>query len=187
MEERHYELIFICRPDTPDADLDKLIGTLEHAAAEKQAKFEKVEKWGRKRMAYRVKKLREGIYTYISVRSTHGELIKELERRLKVADPVIKYMTIRIDEEMKRQQKLARHREKRAARRPRKQAAPAGGAPSAAPSGGGTSGGTSGGTGGGTTGGATGGTSGGTTGTPPGTPPAAPASGGSEPSSPAAG
>ena len=135
MEERLYDLIFITRPDTPDADLDKLIGTLEHAAAEKQAKFEKIEKWGRKRMAYRVHKLREGIYTYISVRSTHGELIKELERRLKVADPVIKYMTIRIDEEMKRQQKLARHRENRAARRPKKQAAaPSGNAPSAPPS-----------------------------------------------------
>jgi small subunit ribosomal protein S6 len=158
MEERLYDLIFITRPDTPDADLDKLIGTLEHAAAEKQAKFEKIEKWGRKRMAYRVHKLREGIYTYISVRSTHGELIKELERRLKVADPVIKYMTIRIDEEMKRQQKLARHREKRAARRPKKQAAaPSGNAPSAPPS------------------------------APPSTPPAPASSGGGEQNAPAAG
>jgi small subunit ribosomal protein S6 len=73
-------------------------------------------------MAYRVRKLREGFYVYMSIRSNHGELIKELERRLKVADPVIKYLTIRIDEEMKRQQKLAKHRERRAARRPRKPA-----------------------------------------------------------------
>jgi small subunit ribosomal protein S6 len=122
MEERLYDLIFICRPDTPEAEVDKLVATLEHTVADKSAKIEKIEKWGRKRMAYRVRKLREGFYVYMSIRSNHGELIKELERRLKVADPVIKYLTIRIDEEMKRQQKLAKHRERRAARRPRKPA-----------------------------------------------------------------
>jgi len=136
MEERLYDLIFISRPDTPEADIDKLIATLEHSAAEKSAKLEKIEKWGRKRMAYRVHKLREGYYVYMLIRSSHGELIKELERRLKVADPVIKYMTIRIDEEMKRQQKLAKHRERRAARRPRKPApAPAAGEQSASAAG----------------------------------------------------
>jgi small subunit ribosomal protein S6 len=131
MEERLYELIFICRPDTPEADIDKLIATLEHSAGEKEAKFEKIEKWGRKRMAYRVHKLREGFYVFMSIRTNHGELVKELERRLKVSDPVIKYMTVRIDEEMKRQQKLAKHRERRAARRPRKPSPAA--APPAAP------------------------------------------------------
>jgi small subunit ribosomal protein S6 len=122
MEERQYDLIFICRPDTPESDVDKVISTLEHAAAEKGGKIEKTEKWGRKRMAYRVQRLREGFYVYMVVRSTHGELVKELERRLKVADPVIKYLTVRLDEEMKRQEKLKRHRERRAARRPRKTA-----------------------------------------------------------------
>ena len=122
MEERQYDLIFICRPDTPEPDVDKVISTLEHAAAEKGGKMEKTEKWGRKRMAYRVQRLREGFYVYMVVRSTHGELVKELERRLKVADPVIKYLTVRLDEEMKRQEKLKRHRERRAARRPRKTA-----------------------------------------------------------------
>jgi small subunit ribosomal protein S6 len=64
--------------------------------------------------------VREGFYVYMVLRSTHGELIKELQRRLKVSDPVIKYLTIRLDEELKRQQKFARRRERRAARRPRK-------------------------------------------------------------------
>jgi small subunit ribosomal protein S6 len=120
MEERLYDLIFICRPDTPETDIDKILSTLEHAAAEKETKIEKTEKWGRKRMAYRVHKLREGYYVYMSLRTTHGELVKELERRLKVADPVIKYLTVRLDEELKRQAKLKAHRERRAARRPRK-------------------------------------------------------------------
>jgi small subunit ribosomal protein S6 len=136
MEDRLYELIFISRPDTPEADIDKLITTLEHTGGDNAAKFEKIEKWGRKRMAYRVHKLREGYYVFMSIRTNHGELIKELERRLKVSDPVIKYLTVRIDEEMKRQQKLAKHRERRAARRPRKpapSAAPTPAAPPAAP------------------------------------------------------
>ncbi len=123
MEERQYDLIFICRPDTPEAEIDKVIATLEHAAAEKGAKIESVNKWGRKRMAYRVAKLREGFYVYMVVRSSHGEVVKELERRLKVADAVIKYLTVRLDEELKRQTKLQKHRERRAARRPRKTAA----------------------------------------------------------------
>lgn len=127
MEERQYDLIFICRPDTPEADIDKVISTLEHAATEKGSKIEKTEKWGRRRMAYRVRKLREGFYVYMVLRSTHGEVVKELERRLKVSDAVIKYLTVRVDEELKRQQKLQRHRERRAARRPRKTApAPSG-------------------------------------------------------------
>jgi small subunit ribosomal protein S6 len=76
-------------------------------------------------MAYRVAKQREGFYVYFSLRSTKGELIKELERRLKVSDVVIKYMTIRLDEEIKRQQKLVAHRQHRARRRPRKPVAAA--------------------------------------------------------------
>jgi small subunit ribosomal protein S6 len=130
MEDRLYEVIFISRPDTPEAEIDKIIATLQHAAEEKSAKLEKIEKWGRKRMAYKVHKLREGYYVAISLRTSQGELIKELERRLKVSDPVIKYLTIRIDEDLKRQQKLAKHRERRAARRPRKPAP----APSSPPS-----------------------------------------------------
>ena len=82
MEERQYDLIFICRPDTPEPEIDKVIATLEHAATEKGGKIESVNKWGRRRMAYRVQKLREGYYVYMVVKSSHGEVVKELERRL---------------------------------------------------------------------------------------------------------
>lgn len=123
MEERLYDLIFICRPDTPEPEIDKLIATLQHAVDEKQAKLEKIEKWGTRRLAYRVKRLREGFFVYLLLRSSHGELLKELERRLRVSDAVVKYLTIRLDEEIKRQEKFTRRRERRAARRPRKLAA----------------------------------------------------------------
>jgi len=122
MEERLYDLIFICRPDTPEAEADKVLAALEHSAVEKGGKVEKMEKWGTRRLAYRVHKHREGQYFFMQLRGTQGEMIKELERRLKVADPVIKYLTVRLDEEIKRQKKLVHRRERRAARRPRKSA-----------------------------------------------------------------
>lgn len=127
MEERLYDLIFICRPDTPEPEIDKIIATLEHAATERGGKVEKTEKWGTRKLAYRVAKNREGFFVYLVLRSTQGEMVKELERRLKVADPVIKYQTIRLDEEIKRQQKLVKRRERRAARRPRKSVGAPGG------------------------------------------------------------
>jgi len=123
MEERLYDLVFILMPATPEEEIAKIISTLEHTAAEHGAKVEKVDRMGTRKMAYRVAKQREGYYVHMSLRSDRGELIKELERRLKVADPVIKYLTVRLDEELKRQAKLVARRETRARRRPRKQAA----------------------------------------------------------------
>jgi small subunit ribosomal protein S6 len=120
MEERIYDLIVIFRPDTPETDIDRIVATLEHTAGEKGAKFDKIEKWGVRRLAYRVSKLRQGSYLYLAFRSTDGDVIHELERRLKVSDAVIKYQTIRLDEEFKRQQKYTRRREQRVARRPRR-------------------------------------------------------------------
>jgi len=132
MEERLYDLIFICRPDTPEEEVNKVVTTLEHVVAERGGKVEKLEKWGTRKLAYRVSKNREGFYVYLMLRGSQGEMIKELERRLKVSDPVIKYLTVRLDEDLKRQHKLTARRERRAARRPRKPATqPA--APPAAP------------------------------------------------------
>ena len=132
MAERLYDLIFICMPTTPEEEVAKIVHTLEQTAAEHGGKVEKVERWGTRKMAYRVAKQREGLYVYLALQSTQGDLIKELERRLKVSDAVIKYMTVRLDEEIKRQQKLVSHREHRARRRPRKPAVAAA-APAAPP------------------------------------------------------
>lgn len=125
MEERLYDLVFITRPDTPEEEIDKLLATLQESAGSLGGKFEKVEKWGVRKLAYRVQRNREGFYVLLVIRGSQGEMVKELERRLKVADPVIKYMTVRLDEDIKRQGKLGLRRERRAARRPRKAATPA--------------------------------------------------------------
>jgi small subunit ribosomal protein S6 len=129
-QERLYDLIFIARPATPEEDIKKVITGIEHTCAEKGGKIEKTEHWGTRRLAYKVAKHREGIYVYQQIRTSHGELMAELERRLRVQDVVIKYLTIRLDEDLKLQKKLGDRRDKRAARRPRR-------TPSAPPSGGG--------------------------------------------------
>jgi len=124
MEERLYDLVFIIRPATPEEEIKKVLTSLESACAEKGAKIEKTEHWGTRKLAYKVMKHREGIYVYQQVRTTHGELVHELERRLGVQDSVIKYQTVRLDEDLKRQKKLVHKREQRAARRPRRTAPP---------------------------------------------------------------
>ena len=126
MEERLYDLIFICRPTTPEEEIDKIMGVLEHACGEKAGKIEKAERWGIKKLAYRVARQREGFYVYLLLKTTRADLIHELERRLRVQDAVIKYLTVRVDEDLRRQQKLSQRREHRAARRPRR-ASPGGG------------------------------------------------------------
>ena len=120
MEERYYDLVFIVRPATPEEEIKKVLTVIEHTVAEKGGKIEKTEHWGTRKLAYRVAKHREGIYVHQEIRTTHGELIAELERRLRVQDNVIKYQTVRLDEDLKRQKKLSQKREKRAARRPRR-------------------------------------------------------------------
>ena len=122
MEERLYDLIFIVRPATPEDEIKKVLSAIEHTCAEKGGKIEKAEQWGTRKLAYRVDKHREGIYFYQQIRTAHSELIAELERRLRVQDVVIKYLTVRLDEDLKRQKKLVHKRDLRAARRPRRTA-----------------------------------------------------------------
>ena len=80
MEERYYDLIFIARPATPEEEIKKILGVVEHTCAEKGGKVEKTEQWGTRKLAYRVAKHREGIYVHQEIRTTHGELIAELDQ-----------------------------------------------------------------------------------------------------------
>ena len=129
---RIYELLFVCRPDTPEEEIDKIVAQLGEAAAAMNGRVDKAEKWGKRRLAYRIARHREGSYVLLVVHGQKGEMVKELERRLKVTDAVIKYLSIRVDEEWKRMEKMRQRREKRAARRPRRTPAAAPGGASAA-------------------------------------------------------
>ena len=122
---RKYELLFIVRPDAPEEDLDKLIAQMEGVVTGSGGKIEKTEKMGRRRLAYRVAGFQDGHYV-LFVMEGDGGTIKEFERRLRVTDSVIKFMTVRVDEGLKRYEKQKAIRAKQEARKPRpKPATPA--------------------------------------------------------------
>jgi small subunit ribosomal protein S6 len=115
---RKYELIFIIRPDATEEELDKLIAQMEGVVAGAGGKLERVDKMGRRRLAYRVGRYREGFYVLFTLEGS-GETVKEFERRLRVTDSVIKFLTVRTDEELKRAEKFKALRTKQQARKPR--------------------------------------------------------------------
>ncbi len=122
---RTYEVPFIVAPNVDDETIEKLIAQYEQAVTEKGGKVVKVERMGRRRLAYPIRKFREGIYVLLVVEGT-GKEIAELERRLRVnSDVVLRYISIRIDEDLKRAEKLRAKRQARALKRPSKtEAAP---------------------------------------------------------------
>ncbi len=113
---RIYEELFIIRPDAPDEEADPFIENMRSVVTNAGGAVDKVEKWGKRRLAYRVGKYREGAYVLFQF-SAGPELVKEFERRLRVSDLVIKFITVRIDETLRRIEKRKAEREKRAHRR----------------------------------------------------------------------
>ncbi len=131
---RIYEELFIVRPDTPEEEIDAFIEQLSGVITADGGTVDKVEKWGVRRLAYLVEKLSEGYYILIQF-SAGSTVAKELERRMRVNESVMKFITVRVDERMKKIEKRRKAREKRAKRRPAPTAAaapaaPAPGAPS---------------------------------------------------------
>jgi len=113
---RIYEELFIVKPDAPEEEVDAFVETLRTQLTNSGASVDKVEKWGKRKLAYRVDKYREGSYVLVQF-SANAETVKELERRLRVSDVVIKFLTVRIDETLKRLDKRKKERDKRAAKR----------------------------------------------------------------------
>jgi small subunit ribosomal protein S6 len=109
---RTYELMFIVRPDMAEEDLDKLISTLETAVSSSGGTMKNVEKMGKRRLAYTVRRFHDGMYILLTVEGSGG-LIHELERRLRVTEPVLKFISVRIDEEQKRLDKIKAIRDAR--------------------------------------------------------------------------
>jgi small subunit ribosomal protein S6 len=114
---RIYEELFIVRPDATDEEVDPVIEQVRSVIANSGGTVDKAEKWGVRKLAYRVMKQSEGQYILLQF-SAQPETVKEIERRLRVADLVMKFITVRIDEKMKRVEKRKKQREKRAARKP---------------------------------------------------------------------
>ena len=114
---RIYEELYIAKPDAADEDIDALNGQLEAVIKQSGGKIDKLDKWGVRKLAYRVKKQAEGFFVLISFHAG-ATTVKELERRLRVSDLVLKFLTVRMDEKLKWLEKRQKARAKRAARKP---------------------------------------------------------------------
>ena len=110
--------MFIVSPNAPEEDIDKITGQVEGVITAGGGKVDKLEKLGKRRLAYTVKKFREGSYVLFTIQADDA-IVREIERRLRVMDLVIKYLTVRMDDDMKRLDKIKAHRQKRAIRRGR--------------------------------------------------------------------
>jgi small subunit ribosomal protein S6 len=116
---RIYEVLFIIRPDVPEEEIDGIVEPLKSVVTAAGGAIDKVDKWGKRRLAYRVQKYREGYYVLLQLSTENTvETVKEVERRLRVSDTVVKFITVRIDQDLKRLEKLKKKREKRAQRKP---------------------------------------------------------------------
>jgi small subunit ribosomal protein S6 len=108
--------MFIVNPNTPEDEIDKINAQVEGVITNGGGKIEKIDKMGKRRLAYDVDKNREGFYVLFVI-GANGEIVREVERRLRVMDPVIKYLTVRLDDDVRRFEKIKSYRQKRAARR----------------------------------------------------------------------
>src|SRR6516162_1124213 len=102
---RLYEVMFILRPDVAEEDADKLITGFSNSVTNGGGVVKSAEKMGRRKLAYMVRKFADGNYVLLTIEAT-GPVVLELERRLRVSEPVIKFITVRMDEEEKRLAKV---------------------------------------------------------------------------------
>ena len=113
--QRTYEVMFIVRPDLQEEEMDKLISNLQSQATAAGATVKNAERMGKRRLAYNVRKFNDGFYILLTV-DADGKSIHEIERRLRVSEPVIKFISVRVDEEQKRLDKIKQLRSTRVKR-----------------------------------------------------------------------
>jgi small subunit ribosomal protein S6 len=110
VSDRTYEIVFIADPNLGEPEVDALAAQVQGFVEKDGGRLQKMEKWGKKRLAYDVRRHREGYYVLLVVEGS-GTMVKEVERRIKVTDGIIRYLTVRVDEELR---KAERRKAKRA-------------------------------------------------------------------------
>ena len=113
---RQYELIYIVSPETSDEGVADLHNQLEGIVGQFGGKIENSENWGRRRLAYEIKNYKEGTYV-LELINGPGDLVKELGRRLRVSDHVIRHLIVRVDEDRQVAEAIATQRRATQARR----------------------------------------------------------------------
>ena len=115
-EKRVYEVMYIAAPETADEDVTKLNEAIQQQIEKEGGTVVKTELMGKRKLAYPINKKAEGHYTLFEIEGS-GQEIAELERRFRVNDAVIRFVTVRVDEDRKTAAKLTAKREKNQTRR----------------------------------------------------------------------
>ena len=115
-EKRVYEVLFIVDTDTPEDEAARLTESLRQTVTDQGGAITRQEVLGRRNLAYRIGRKNEGVYNLFEIEGT-GREIAELERRMRVMDQVIRYMTVRVDEDRQRAEKFKERRARRASKR----------------------------------------------------------------------
>ena len=118
-EKRIYEVVFIIDPATGEEDTTRLVENLQKIVTDQGGAITKSESMGRKALAYRIGRNTEGHFMLFEIEGTGGE-IAELERRMRVSDQVMRYLTVRVDEDRHRAEKFKERRIRKASKRPEK-------------------------------------------------------------------
>ena len=115
-QARQYELVYIMSPEATEQEVADLHTQIEAIITRYQGELVKTENWGRRKLAFRIGKHREGTYVLEVFKGT-GELTKELDRRLKVIDSVIRHLCVRVDEELRLAERTRARRDAETQRR----------------------------------------------------------------------
>jgi small subunit ribosomal protein S6 len=115
-EMRTYEVMYIVDPETPADKIEKLNEAVGKLIEKEGGEIVKMELIGMKTMAYNINKREEGYYVLFEINGT-GQEIMELERRMRVNDMIMRYITVRVDEDRKKAEKMTAKREARRAKR----------------------------------------------------------------------
>jgi small subunit ribosomal protein S6 len=113
---RQYELVYIVSPDASEQAIAELHMQVEQIAQRFNGTLDKTENWGRRKLAYEIGKAREGTYVVETITGS-GELMKELDRRLRVTDTIIRHLIVRIDDAIRVADRLRDQRKATQARR----------------------------------------------------------------------
>ena len=116
-EKRIYEVVFIVDTDTSEDETTRLIEGLQRIVTDQGGTITRNELMGRRTLAYKIGRKTDGNYVFFEIEGT-GREIAELERRMRVSDQVLRYITVRVDEERRRAEKLKERRARKATKRP---------------------------------------------------------------------
>jgi small subunit ribosomal protein S6 len=109
---RTYEVVFVAAPTLTTEELDSFIAHIQGVVQGKNGKIVKIDNWGKRSLAYRIKKYREAYYVVLTIEGD-GAVIAEMERRFRVTDHVVRFLSVRIDEDIKRSDKLRTIRQRK--------------------------------------------------------------------------